>query len=188
MSPPIKIPDVVGHVYGRWTVLGHHQQERRGTWTVHTFLCRCSCGTEKRISYGNLRNKQTRSCGCLRAELIALRQTKPNLYGCKVAAYGHYRTNAAKRGFDFHLTMNEAISLMEGPCHYCGALNAGKVKKHKQEWPCNGIDRIDSTAGYTLDNCVSCCKKCNNAKSSMPIHAFRQWIRDVHDWQAKNGW
>jgi hypothetical protein len=37
------------------------------------------------------------------------------------------------------------------PCYYCGELS-------------KGIDRLDSTKGYEVENCVSCCEQCNYMK------------------------
>lgn len=50
----------VGDVYGRLTVVG-----REGSAAV----CQCSCGTMKMIAAGSLRQKLTKSCGCLRREV-----------------------------------------------------------------------------------------------------------------------
>jgi hypothetical protein len=44
----------------------------------------------------------------------------------------------------------------------------------------NGIDKIDSGKGYTVNNVVSCCKKCNFAKSNMSQGEFIKWIRKVY--------
>lgn len=30
----------------------------------------------------------------------------------------------------------------------------------------NGIDRLDNSKGYTIDNSVACCSKCNIAKGT----------------------
>ncbi len=40
----------------------------------------------------------------------------------------------------------------------------------------NGIDRLDNALGYTLDNCVPCCKRCNQAKNNMGLKEFRAWL------------
>ena len=40
----------------------------------------------------------------------------------------------------------------------------------------NGIDRIDSSKDYTLDNCNPCCQICNIAKRNMPLEKFQLWI------------
>ena len=43
----------------------------------------------------------------------------------------------------------------------------------------NGIDRVDNTRGYTLDNVVPCCFKCNRAKDTMTKEEFLEWVGRV---------
>jgi hypothetical protein len=43
----------------------------------------------------------------------------------------------------------------------------------------NGIDRVDNTKGYTLENCVPCCTRCNLAKHTMSLTAFKEWVAEV---------
>ena len=45
---------------------------------------------------------------------------------------------------------------------------------------CNGIDRIDSSKGYTVENSVPCCKYCNTAKNTMSVDEFLKWIGRVY--------
>lgn len=45
----------------------------------------------------------------------------------------------------------------------------------------NGIDRIDNSKGYNLDNCVTCCTQCNTAKMQETEEDFKKWIIDVYN-------
>ena len=45
----------------------------------------------------------------------------------------------------------------------------------------NGVDRVDNSLGYIKENCVACCKICNNAKSTLSISEWQEWIIRVHD-------
>lgn len=47
------------------------------------------------------------------------------------------------------------------PCHYCG-----------EAIPTAGLDRVDNTKGYVLDNLVSCCTFCNAAKNTQTMDEF----------------
>jgi hypothetical protein len=64
--------------FGRWTVFGEmlrpHGRKHSSRAKRH-FVARCECGTEKRVVLGELRRGKTQSCGCLAAELTALRST-----------------------------------------------------------------------------------------------------------------
>lgn len=53
--------DLIGCHFGEWEVLRYAGNKK---WE-----CRCSCGTERTLSGGNLRNGMTLSCGCKQAKL-----------------------------------------------------------------------------------------------------------------------
>lgn len=56
--------DITGQRFGRLTVLRYAPERGPGYW-----LCRCDCGTEFVTEGQALRKGNTRSCGCLRADL-----------------------------------------------------------------------------------------------------------------------
>jgi hypothetical protein len=63
-SHPRRAPVIpVGTAFGRWTTLEVNPQGRQSKT-----LCRCTCGTEKRVETYALRVGLSRSCGCLRHE------------------------------------------------------------------------------------------------------------------------
>lgn len=45
----------------------------------------------------------------------------------------------------------------------------------------NGIDRTDNDKGYTTDNCVSCCGKCNSLKGTLSQGEFRQLVTSIYE-------
>lgn len=53
--------EIVGKVYGLWTVLG---VDRSGKG--HKLRCRCECGTEKLVDAITVRNGASKSCGCVK--------------------------------------------------------------------------------------------------------------------------
>lgn len=62
MSRPI---DHTGKTFGRWTAI-----ERSGSTKSRDamWLCRCECGTERRVASAGLVHGVSKSCGCLRNE------------------------------------------------------------------------------------------------------------------------
>jgi hypothetical protein len=70
------------------------------------------------------------------------------------------KASANTRKIVFELTDEQAISIMEKPCHYCG--ENSKI----------GIDRIDSDKNYTLDNSLPCCAMCNKMKNTYSKNDF----------------
>jgi 5-methylcytosine-specific restriction endonuclease McrA len=87
-----------------------------------------------------------------------------------------YKRHAKKKGVSWDLTDDQVKSIISKECYYCGAEPtpnyAGKI---------NGIDAIDNNKGYTLDNIVPCCKRCNKAKWILPLEEFEDMIRDIHN-------
>lgn len=96
--------------------------------------------------------------------------------------FSHYRQAAKQRGIPFTLTKDDARALFEGNCAYCGVQpsNNWSDKNLAGEYVWNGIDRVDNSLGYTLDNCVSCCTACNFAKGSRSAEEFKQWIWNAY--------
>lgn len=67
-----EIEDLAGQIFGRLVVLEFaYIKNKRTNW-----LCRCSCSVEKIIAADRLKRGKTRSCGCLRLEVIKKINTK----------------------------------------------------------------------------------------------------------------
>lgn len=75
-----------------------------------------------------------------------------------------YKSTAKSNNRVFELTLDHFEALWQKPCHYCG----GDIATI-------GLDRVDSSKGYTLDNVVTCCFDCNGLKSN----------RNTSQWLAK---
>lgn len=43
-----------------------------------------------------------------------------------------------------------------------------------------GIDRIDSSKDYTLDNCVPCCFICNRIKNKYDLNTFFDKVEKIY--------
>lgn len=61
MRPKI---DITGRKYGRLTVIKSLGNKNK----ISLWLCKCLCGNERTISYGNLSVGHSKSCGCLQKE------------------------------------------------------------------------------------------------------------------------
>lgn len=98
------------------------------------------------------------------------------------ALYGRYRNSARERKLLFDITKDQAKCLFEQPCHYCGALPSVRYTHASLagQYAWNGIDRVNSELGYTINNCVPCCGTCNFAKGTKTIEDFRTWIEKVY--------
>jgi hypothetical protein len=68
--------NLTGQDFGRWHVLGPagHDRHRRRLWHVE---CSCPRGTRKTMATSDLRKGTSLSCGCFRAEQLAIRNRTP---------------------------------------------------------------------------------------------------------------
>jgi hypothetical protein len=81
------------------------------------------------------------------------------------------KENAGRRNIEWELTDEQAYKCITTPCTYCNYLDLDKVL--------NGIDRLDSSQGYTQDNCVPCCTHCNLMKGCYDPKTFIQRCRAI---------
>ena len=93
-----------------------------------------------------------------------------------------YRTNvnprldalkraAETRGISWNLTDEEAKDMLIKPCIYCKYIDL--------EVRVNGIDRLDSSKPYTLENCRPCCKDCNYMKGTYDPSTFIERCKKI---------
>lgn len=80
-----------------------------------------------------------------------------------------YKRSALARGIEWNMTDEEFKSFWGLNCHYCN----GEVKTI-------GLDRIDSTKDYNVDNIVSCCSTCNKMKMELPYNVFIDQVQKIY--------
>jgi hypothetical protein len=175
----------------RWTPIRF--LERDVTGADQWWLMRCICGTEKRVRLKSFQRGTSLSCGCYRLALSRRGQNRlPIGESARNQLLLIYRRGATRRGLSFDLTRNEFLALTSADCHYCGQppyqiMNRAKyIGKGNGAYVYNGIDRKDSTLGYTVDNCVPCCRMCNFAKSDMSYADFIVWLDNLVIYRTRN--
>lgn len=158
------------------------------------FICQCECGKIKKMPSEGLAKKKTISCGCYFFDskpLCAL----PIQEQVQRYTFCAYRKSARTRDLAFSLTEKDVGDLVFSNCAYCGTppdhtnkVHSSARMKGKEVPKINGIDRIDNSQGYTRENCVPCCTKCNYAKGEMDAKSFKEWIvRLVRGFEKKKG-
>ena len=163
-----KTIDMTGQVFGKLTVIKRTGSTRGG---AAAWLCKCDCGNEAIISGGNLRSGNTKSCGCLK--------TLPRGVAAFNKVLHSLKGGAEKRGHAWYLTDEQVRHLTKRPCYYCG-IEPSQISGNGHTngvYVYNGIDRLDNTKGYTIDNVVPCCGTCNYAKHTMTLEKFTSWAK-----------
>ena len=193
-----KVLDRTGLRYGRLVVIKHEGKNNKGR---QIWLCKCDCGNEKIVTGGHL-TIGTKSCGCLLKEAsdkaIKFIKNPDRQEAMLKDQYSEIKQRIAKGKligeiFDF----DTFKKLVKSKCHYCGVeyskevkdMSYGTIKGGRlisdEILKVNGIDRIDSNIGYTVENSVSCCKTCNFAKNVMSQDDFYSWIKRVYEYNFK---
>ena len=145
-----------------------------------TWDCLCDCGNEFRTTTKQINRGSRKSCGCKSISNHYVRTKDPQDVITKVK-FGQYKLKAKRRKIDWDLSYVSFLNLIKSSCHYCGSppshINYYKKKKRiLGQVMLNGIDRIDSSRGYTLENTYPCCKTCNYAKSNLSYAVFLEWL------------
>lgn len=91
----------------------------------------------------------------------------------KCVSYASYRSRAEKKELEFAITHDDYKSIIMQDCYLCG--------KESTETNTNGIDRVDNTVGYTVENCKACCKECNHMKNNHILDVFTEKIERINN-------
>lgn len=177
-----KLIDLKGKRFGNLLVIKRIKSTTKSRQTM--WQCQCDCGTTCNVSSSHI-GKSTFSCGCLKSRLISERRSKP---GSAIhALLNSYKQAAKKRDLVWALTDAEFKTLTSSPCYYTGRLPYRKwqTPNGRDIYICNGIDRLDSSIGYTLANCVSCCKEVNYMKLDLSFKDFMKVVEEIYDFWKK---
>jgi hypothetical protein len=191
---PIK--DWTGFRQGRLVVVSPTDERDNGNVV---WLCKCDCGGTIKLSTASFRSG-TRSCGCVgfgwwggsyirggfgtkRKRVKSFeRQAQAN----QRDLYSKYRSSAIRRGYQWKLPFDVFIEITRQDCHYCGQPPAqehigalGATDGNPYQY--NGVDRMDNSKGYEIENVVACCGICNSAKMDRDLTDFAEWVLKVAD-------
>lgn len=185
--------DLTGRVYGRLTI------ESFSKYIVRTYdksrksafwSCKCSCGNTVVRPAKTLIAEQSLSCGCLRKERISeSNMGKPGESGFNILFHG-YKYSARVRKLSFKLSKKYFKIITQQNCHYCGKAPNTFSTSHKNngctlkaiensKYCYNGVDRKNNNRGYTKENSVTCCSKCNYLKGTYGYEEFLLLIKNI---------
>lgn len=83
--------------------------------------------------------------------------------------YKTYLARANRKGISLDLTLEQFDFICCHDCVYCGT--SSKI----------GVDRIDYSQGYTLENSQPCCGMCNMMKFTHDHETFLRHIKKIYD-------
>jgi len=186
-----KYIEMTGKRFGKMTVLSRSDRVR-GKERAIFWNCVCDCGNHRVVSGTSLRSGQIVTCGCSRQdpERIINRVKKQviNRFDRAVNMFLHrYQQQAQKRGYSWEITREHFISLIQSNCYYCGEepdkLIDVSTSLFGDSFMFNGIDRVINSVGYTQENTVACCSKCNYMKASHTKTDFLEHVKQIYQYQ-----
>lgn len=90
--------------------------------------------------------------------IVAYRNTRKHILEYR---YVQGKNEAKSRNKNFTLTLDEYKIIMTNICHYCDTILTSGFS----------LDRKDNNIGYTKNNVVPCCSKCNTFKRDLLTYA-----------------
>ncbi len=148
---------------------------------------KCDCGKTfiaNRTIKSNMQVGKATSCGC-RIHYSEITKRSSTL-SYNTMAYSTRRSDAKRRLIQWEITKEYWNSITMKPCHYCGTEKSNRIKgrirrdgSQSPDYLYNGIDRVNNDIGYTINNCVPCCKNCNFMKRKLSVEEFFNHIKKI---------
>ena len=182
-----KLIDLTGQRFGRLTVLARAKSaNKKGI----KWLCRCDCGATCIIRGEHLKSGATKSCGCLKRELLAKRLTRHGLKGTRLYRIWNgmknrcYNPNVS----GYRLYGGRGISICPEWLGENGFLSFYEWAMSSGYRDDLSIDRIDVDGGYSPDNCrwATNIQQANNTSRNRFI-VYQGKRKTAQEWARETG-
>ena len=180
-----KSDEFVNQIFGTYKIIkfSHFQDKRR------YYIVECTyCGTQSVQLINHLKNNpgSCMSCKYERRNII------PTINAPRNCVKSNYITGAKNRNLEFLLSDEQFDKLIFSNCYFCGSepreyQSDLHFNKTDISFKRNGIDRLDSSKGYTYENTVSCCAKCNLMKMTLHSNEFKEHIIKIYTHLVNKG-
>lgn len=151
----MNINELIGKKFGKWTIVGDAPRNKHGHQRC---TVKCSCGkigitTTTYVLSG--KSTQCKSCSSRIPPYESL--------------YHLLQRSAKKKGIGVQITYHDFLTFATiSQCSYCKGIIEWVPFLKKVDGKSihrYNLDRKDNSKGYTKDNCVVCCSRCNKIKN-----------------------
>ena len=179
----------VGTKFGDYTVI--EKGAIRSKWGQTFLLCRCRCGSERKVNTSNLANGTSKRCFTCRMSNSGNLLNSEGSKNRKAASIGHakiktswwarYGKAAEKRNYSFNITPDYVWSIYEEQdmkCRLSGVKIDFSLDVRDPSYP--SMDRIDNERGYEVGNIQLVTKTINYMKRTLSQDEFISLCTRVH--------
>lgn len=172
---------MIGNRFSRLLVTAT-EGDGRHLWCI----CRCDCGGLSRVRATSLRNGNTRSCGCLRRDVVKDRSKSHGLHG--TPEYRCWKTMRQRctnpRNPKYPSYGGRGITV----CERWNSFEMFVADMGPRPSPRHSIDRINNDLGYSPENCRWASEKsqARNRRSSRVVTCNGE-SRTVAEWSELTG-
>lgn len=174
-----------GGKVGSWTLISY-EPGARAPKAYPYWLCRCDCGTERKVLSNNLMRGITESCGCVHRDAAKLRTTTHGLSHTKVwYCWTHLRDRCTNPNLkDFHRYGGRGITYApewEDFASFYAYVGDPPSEKHT-------IDRIDVNGNYEPGNVRwATYTQQNRNRRDNTLYTYRGESKVLAEWAPKYG-
>lgn len=167
----------IGKTFGAITVIDINSETYNKENQVKRtyFNCKCNrCGNKTiiRSDRFSLNSKYTpKSCtSCINNLQKEIAEKKYKILETKWlrGRINSIKSNAKTRNINIEINNDTIESIINKQCYYCGDDFA------------KGIDRLDSSKSYSIENCVPCCYVCNRMKNKYSKDLFLEKVYKIY--------
>lgn len=177
-----KVKSYINQTYGIFKVLSVNTITSNNKTTLLNVECiKCHTQSIKSITELHAARKYNRSLCTNCPDRYMGNTERASIDAPYNIIYGAYKRGAIDRNLSWELTHEEFNNLINQNCFYCNSEpkvyeSEKRYNKTNIDFKRNGIDRIDSSKGYTIENCVPCCEMCNRMKLDYTLEEFKNQI------------
>lgn len=172
--------NLIGQRFGRLVVVSREESDN-GKYKV--WRCKCDCGNETKVKTYVLTSGRTRSCGCLRNEMIGDRGRTHGMTETRIyRIWGHMKNRCYNQNDEkYELYGGRGIVVCDEWLHNFQAFYDWAIKNGYAEDLT--IDRLDNNKGYSPNNCrwATNWEQSNNKRTSRILtlngesHTVAEW-------------
>lgn len=158
----------------------------KGRQCYNTLCTICGRESVRRVDHTTSKRLPPKYCKYCKDK----QSTNPKVETPGNALYSNYRSGAKSRNLEFNISKEEFITMIQQDCYYCGdspkeSVTSKKNNRTNVPFIHNGVDRLNSLEGYTIDNTVPCCSTCNLMKNKFSTDLFYNQITKIYNKHLK---